>query len=255
MPTGRIAGGQRSRLGDGPEFFGETLDRSAPGEVLALERLSRIQAMVHYLLKGVTMPLDFGLRTGLNTIGRNPTNDFCIHEASVSSFHAELTVLEDGSGVLVRDLQSTNGTFVDGQPVEEAHLQPGQALQLGSIELRLEARQISIVVPAVPTPATVQPAGVAAVLEDGQLGCSRDPNLPATHAATEGCQAVIKCPGIFNAASMRAVKLSGGKAGVLFFCPDCNAKCRPIPGGQGSNQKKKSLFSRLTQTIHLGWKK
>ena len=146
MPTGRIAGGQRSRLGDGPEFFGETLDRSAPGEVLALERLSRIQAMVHYQLKGVTMPLDFGLRTGLNTIGRNPTNDFCIHEASVSSFHAELTVLEDGSGVLVRDLQSTNGTFVDGQPVEEAHLQPGQALQLGSIELRLEARQISIVV-------------------------------------------------------------------------------------------------------------
>lgn len=211
--------------------------------------------MVHYQLKGVTMSLDFGLRTGLNTIGRNPTNDFCIHEASVSSFHAELTVLEDGGGVLVRDLQSTNGTFVEGQPVEEAHLQPGQALQLGSIELRLEARQISIVVPEVPTPATVQPAGVAAVLDDGQVGCSRDPNLPATHEATEGCQAVVKCPGVFNAASLRAVKLSGGKAGVLFFCPDCNAKCRPIPGGQGSNQKKKSLFSRLTQTIHLGWKK
>jgi hypothetical protein len=246
---------RRSRLRDEEEFPGETLDRSAPGEVLALERLSRIQAMVHYQLKGVTMPLDFGLRTGLNTIGRNPTNDFCIHEASVSSFHAELTVLEDGGGVLVRDLQSTNGTFVDGQPVEEAHLQPGQALQLGSIELRLEAREIGIQVAAVSPLAPAQPAGRAAVLEDGQVGCSRDPSLPATHEAIEGCQAVVKCPGVFNAASLRAVKLSGGKAGVLFFCPDCNAKCRPIPGGQGSNQKKKSLFSRLTQTIHLGWKK
>ena len=73
--------------------------------------------MVVYLLKGVTMPLEFGLRTGLNTLGRNPTNDFCIHEASVSSFHAEITVQDDGAVVLVRDLQSTNGTFVDGQPV------------------------------------------------------------------------------------------------------------------------------------------
>jgi N-acetylneuraminic acid mutarotase len=33
------------------------------------------------------------LRTGLNTVGRNPTNDFCLREASVSSFHAEMTVL------------------------------------------------------------------------------------------------------------------------------------------------------------------
>lgn len=211
--------------------------------------------MVVYQLKGVTMPLEFGLRTGLNTIGRNPTNDFCIHEASVSSFHAEVTVQEDGSGVVIRDLQSTNGTFIDGQPVEEGQLLNGQALQLGSVELRLEARQIDISVPKVPEPSTAQPAGVAAVLDDGQAACSRDPHLAATHEAIDGCQAVIKCPGVFNSASLRAVKLSGGKAGVLFFCPDCNAKCRPIPGNQASNQKKKSLFSRLTQTIQLGWKK
>jgi pSer/pThr/pTyr-binding forkhead associated (FHA) protein len=211
--------------------------------------------MVLYLLKGVTMPLEFGLRTGLNTVGRNPTNDFCIHEASVSSFHAEVTVLEDGRGVIVRDLQSTNGTFIDGQPVEEVELLRGHALQFGSVELRLELREIEIKVPALTELASAQPSGVAAVLDDGQVACSRDPHLPATHEATEGCQAVIKCPGVFNAASMRAVKLSGGKAGVLFFCPDCNAKCRPIPGNQDSNQKKKSLFSRLTQTIHLGWKK
>lgn len=211
--------------------------------------------MVVYLLKGVTMPLEFGLRTGLNTLGRNPTNDFCIHEASVSSFHAEITVQDDGAVVLVRDLQSTNGTFVDGQPVEEAQLLHGQALQVGSIELRLEARQIEIHVPQLPEPAAAHPAGVAAVLPDGQAACSRDPQLPASHEAIGGCQAVIKCPGVFNPASLRAAKLSGGKAGVLFFCPDCSAKCRPIPGLQDSNQKKKSLFSRLTQTIHLGWKK
>ena len=43
---------------------------------------------------------------------------------------------------------------------------------------------------------------------------------------------------------------------MLLFCPDCNVKCRPIPGaGQNAKTKKKSLFSRLTQTIQLGWKK
>lgn len=243
------------RLQNVRAFRGETLDTTECPAVLALYPLSRTSLqMVHYQLKGATMPLDFGLRTGLNTLGRNPTNDFCIHEASVSSFHAEITVADDGSAVMVRDLQSTNGTFVDGQPVEEAELRPGQALQLGSIELRLEASEITIAVPTVPIPETAQPAGVAAVLEDGRAACSRNPALPATHEATEGCQAVIPCPGKFHATSLRAVKLSGGKAGILLFCPDCNAKCRPLPG-QETASKSRSLFARLTQTIHLGWKK
>lgn len=211
--------------------------------------------MTCYLLKGVTMPVEFELRTGLNTLGRNPTNDFCIHEASVSSFHAELTVLEADAGVVVRDLQSTNGTFVDGNPVEEATVSPGQAVQFGSVELRLVAQNIQITVPNLPVVDTAKPAGVAAFLPDGRPACSRKPQLPATHEATDGCHAVVKCPGVFNVASLRAVKLSGGKAGVLLFCPDCNAKCRPIAGATGTNQAKKGLFSRLTQTIHLGWKK
>lgn len=211
--------------------------------------------MTCYQLKGVTMQLEFELRTGLNTLGRNPTNDFCIHEASVSSFHAELTVLEDGAGVVIRDLQSTNGTFVDGSPVEEAALGPGQALQVGSVEFRLVAQAIQISVPDVPMVETTKPAGVTAVLPDGRPACSRNPELPATHEAVEGCHAVAQCPGIFNVASLRAVKLSGGKAGLLLFCPECNAKCRPIVGAAGTNQTKKGLFSRLTQTIHLGWKK
>lgn len=211
--------------------------------------------MTSYQLKGVTLPVEFDLRTGLNTLGRNPTNDFCVHEASVSSFHAELTVLEDGEGVVVRDLQSTNGTFVDGKPVEEAAVSPGQALQFGSVEVLLVAQGIPIKVPAVPAAEPAKPLGVAAFLPDGQPACSRNPQLPATHEVMDGCHAVVKCPGVFNLASLRAVKLSGGKAGLLLFCPDCNAKCRPIAGVAGSNQAKKGLFARLTQTIHLGWKK
>lgn len=210
--------------------------------------------MVRYILRGLNQPFEYELHSGLNTVGRNPTNEFRLPEASVSSFHAELTVLDGGKAVVVRDLQSTNGTFIDGQPVEEAQLLPGHLLQLGSVELRLESEEFEIRVPMA-APVAAQAHGTLQALPDGTLACSRNANLPATHQAIGGCQAVVRCPGMFNAASLRAMKLSGGSAGQMLFCPDCNAKCEPIPGVTDKTEKRPSLFARLTQTVQLGWKK
>ena len=71
------------------------------------------------------------------TVGRLEDNTFQISEASVSSHHAELSLR--GSEVVIKDLNSTNGTFINGEPVKgEAVLKPGQVLRLGKIELRLE---------------------------------------------------------------------------------------------------------------------
>ena len=211
--------------------------------------------MVRHILRGLNQPFEYELHSGLNTVGRNPTNAFRLPEASVSSFHAEITVLESGHGLVVRDLQSTNGTFIDGQPVEEAPLRPGQTLQFGTVELRLDAEQFEIKIPVAGTPKVAQAAGEVQALEDGTLACSRNPGLPATHQAIGGCQAVVRCPGVFNAATLRGMKLAGGTAGQMLFCPDCNAKCEPIPGVTTGPVKKQGLFSRLTQTIQLGWKK
>ena len=70
------------------------------------------------------------------TIGRADGNTFQIPAASVSGRHCEARL--QGNELLVRDLQSTNGTFVDGQKVTEGVLKPGQILRLGEVELRLE---------------------------------------------------------------------------------------------------------------------
>jgi predicted component of type VI protein secretion system len=71
------------------------------------------------------------------TVGRVDDNTFPIPEASVSSHHCE--VLLRGSDIVVRDLNSTNGTFINGHQVSgEAPLKPGQILRLGQIEMRLE---------------------------------------------------------------------------------------------------------------------
>jgi len=76
------------------------------------------------------------LKADKTTIGRVEDNTFQIAEASVSSHHCE--VLLRGSEVMVRDLNSTNGTFINGEKVSESVLKPNQILRLGQIELRLE---------------------------------------------------------------------------------------------------------------------
>src|SRR6266478_5161722 len=76
------------------------------------------------------------LKVDKTTIGRVEDNTFQIAEPSVSSHHCELHLR--GNDVLVKDLNSTNGTFINGERVTEAVLKPGQILRLGMIEMRLE---------------------------------------------------------------------------------------------------------------------
>ena len=76
------------------------------------------------------------LKADKTTIGRVEDNTFQIAEPSVSSHHCEVLLRE--KDVVVRDLNSTNGTFINGEKVTESVIKPGQILRLGQIELRLE---------------------------------------------------------------------------------------------------------------------
>ena len=75
------------------------------------------------------------------TIGRVDDNTFPIPEASVSSHHCE--ILLKGNDVVVKDLNSTNGTFINGEQITESVLKPGQILRLGKIEMRLETGAVA----------------------------------------------------------------------------------------------------------------
>ena len=77
------------------------------------------------------------LKAERTTIGRVEDNTFQIPDPSVSSHHCE--ILLKGGEVIVRDLNSTNGTFIAGQQVTEATLKPSQILRLGQVEVRLES--------------------------------------------------------------------------------------------------------------------
>jgi pSer/pThr/pTyr-binding forkhead associated (FHA) protein len=68
------------------------------------------------------------------TLGRATGADFIVDAALVSRVHCRITALPTGE-LEVKDLESTNGTFVNGQRVEQARLLSGDRLQVGRIEL------------------------------------------------------------------------------------------------------------------------
>lgn len=83
-----------------------------------------------YLSDESPAALDLGDET--ITIGRLPDNTLQIEDASVSSHHAEI-IPEDGQYRL-RDLGSTNGTFINDGQIEEVHLNHGDQVRFGSIQ-------------------------------------------------------------------------------------------------------------------------
>jgi pSer/pThr/pTyr-binding forkhead associated (FHA) protein len=70
------------------------------------------------------------------TVGRVEDNTFQIADASVSSHHAEIHLR--GSDIVIKDIGSTNGTFINNQKITESVLQPGQTLRFGQVELKMD---------------------------------------------------------------------------------------------------------------------
>ena len=90
------------------------------------------------------------LKADKTTIGRVEDNTFQIAEASVSSHHCEIEMR--GSDVVIKDLNSTNGTFINGEKISESILKPGQTLRLGQVEIRLETEGMPAPAPAAAAP-------------------------------------------------------------------------------------------------------
>lgn len=68
-------------------------------------------------------------------VGRTSACDLPIQDPTVSRNHAELEVVEDG--VRVRDLGSTNGTFLDGERITDAVAAPGARLAFGKVAFQV----------------------------------------------------------------------------------------------------------------------
>lgn len=70
------------------------------------------------------------------TIGRDVNNQVVIPSVSVSRQHARLEVTD--AGIEIKDLNSSNGTFYDGQQVDEVTVKSGSVVTFGKIEVKLD---------------------------------------------------------------------------------------------------------------------
>jgi len=118
--------------------------------------------------------LTYGLGKQWVTIGRAAGNAFQLVETSISGQHCEVQLR--GSELTIRDMRSTNGTFVNGLTVNEAVIKPWETFRLGDVELRFEFATHStfsgfstptaeVKAPAEPVGVTVAPVPTSSLVE------------------------------------------------------------------------------------------
>jgi hypothetical protein len=133
---------------------------------------------------GSTAAWEIRLQPGLNLIGRGSGNDFNIADPSVSSSHCQILVSE--AGVMLKDLGSTNGTFVNHALAQEATLQSGHSIRLGSVEM--------VFYDDVPGPARAVPPHAAPLLPIGQLFSTETERIPRAASVPEPPPPVLAAP-------------------------------------------------------------
>ena len=82
------------------------------------------------------------LKMGTTTIGRDDSAEIAIDDRGLSRVHFEIAW--NGDVAAIRDVQSTNGTFVDGSRITEVVLRPGSTVTAGRTEFVFELTARSI---------------------------------------------------------------------------------------------------------------
>lgn len=123
------------------------------------------------------------------SVGRRPYNDIVIDNLAVSGEHAAFH--RSGAEVVLEDLNSTNGTYVNGKAVKKVALKNGDSIEVGKYKIKFEADQQShdfdktMVVKARPV---VAPEPVA------HAPAAMDPNLKGAIKVLSGAAAGREVP-------------------------------------------------------------
>jgi len=110
-----------------------------PGKTIKFEKIELRPHLI--ILYPQTQFKQIPLSKGTVTLGRGQDADIRLDDELVSRRHCSVTF--DGIHVTVTDLGSTNGTFVDGQPIQTTVLDSDNRLQLGKMVMKVEFKDKS----------------------------------------------------------------------------------------------------------------
>ncbi|WP_428261832.1 sigma 54-interacting transcriptional regulator [Haliangium sp.] len=86
------------------------------------------------VIKGPERGTEHVIAADVIRVGKAPENDLTVTDETVSRVHFE--IVRDAKGYLLRDLRSTNGTFLDGAEIKEAYIRAGSVISSGATELK-----------------------------------------------------------------------------------------------------------------------
>lgn len=118
----------------------------------------------------------FSMARDITVIGRREDCDLRIPLGDVSRKHCRL--IRDGDAIRIEDLGSSNGTFHNGQRVQEAVLSPGDSVQVGPVVFVLQ-------VDGVPSDEELAPVVLAPATEEEMAQGEAEPAAEAP-TVTEG---------------------------------------------------------------------
>ena len=110
-------------------------------EQLAIEALPSGNAL-RIVKRGPNAGARFLLDQDVTTVGRHPNADIFLDDVTVSRRHAEF--IRDGINFTVRDLASLNGTYFDGQRIDEIQVTDGAEVQIGKFRLTFFASRADL---------------------------------------------------------------------------------------------------------------
>jgi hypothetical protein len=199
--------------------------------------------MAKLIIKSTENAVQFiELKPGLNRFGRSSFNDHLVVDPGVSERHCEILV--DGDFVIVRDLDSTNGTFINQKPVKESALYAGQVLQIGPVEMVLDAPQVRLSLPELP--AAPKPVVVTSIpLKDGYAAC-------LSHAGRHAVWECTDCHRCYCDQCIRKLRRVGGA--FIKLCPACSHTCRLSPWAEMLRNKKKGILGKIVGKIKSSFK-
>jgi len=117
----------------------------------------------------------FELNIERTTVGRVEDNTFQIADGSVSSHHAEIVL--SGAEILIRDLNSTNGSFINNEKISEKVLKPGETLRFGQVELKIDDGKPVSAPPPAPAPAPAPASAPGKKTSEGTMVIPRGVSL------------------------------------------------------------------------------
>jgi hypothetical protein len=107
---------------------------------MAQERKERKLEGNYFFIPEESPTFKLRVKKATNVVGREGTCDVYVESNQVSRRHCLLQVTE--RGLLVKDLESTNGTFVNGIPMTDGYINAGDRLSLGTYVMTLHREKV-----------------------------------------------------------------------------------------------------------------